>query len=148
MFIYIHEYIYYVLWKCLAIHLMTTLVHFYWTSFKRSLLAFPMSDYSREVWLYIRMSSYKLRQFMTSFVVPEKIITFIQSGFHVYPSWNIFTKSIQLGKISSDWNHANVTLVFKKGDKHRHGNYRPISLTCISYKLLQHILQHDETSQV
>jgi hypothetical protein len=66
-----------------------------------------------------------------------QIITFIQSGFHVYPSWNIFTKSIQLGKISSDWNHANVTLVFKKGDKHRHGNYRPISLTCISYKLLE-----------
>ena len=41
MFIYIHKYMYYVPWKCLAIHLMTTLVRFYWTSFKRSLLTFP-----------------------------------------------------------------------------------------------------------
>ena len=40
-------------WKCLAIHLMTTLVRSYWTSFKRSLLAFPMSDCLRQAWLYI-----------------------------------------------------------------------------------------------
>ena len=52
----------------------------------------------------------------------------------------IFTKSMQTGKVPHDWNHANVTPVFKKGDKHHPGNYRPISLTCISCKLLEHII--------
>ena len=58
MFIYIHKYmyVYYVPWKCLAIHLMTTLVRFYCTSFKRSLLTFPMSDCLRQVWLYYLFS--------------------------------------------------------------------------------------------
>ena len=51
----------------------------------------------------------------------------------------IFTRSLQTGKVPSDWNHANVTPVFKKGDKHNPGNYRPISLTCIACKLLENI---------
>ncbi|XP_071161194.1 uncharacterized protein [Mytilus edulis] len=51
----------------------------------------------------------------------------------------IFNKSLETGKVPSDWNHANVTPVFKKGDKHHPGNYRPISLTCISCKLLEHL---------
>ena len=52
----------------------------------------------------------------------------------------IFDKSLETGKVPSDWNHANVTPVFKKGDKHHPGNYRPISLTCISCKLLEHVI--------
>ena len=51
-----------------------------------------------------------------------------------------FTKSIHTGKVPHDWNHANVTPVFKIGDKHHPGNYRPISLACISCKLLEHII--------
>lgn len=43
-------------------------------------------------------------------------------------------------KVPLDWNHANVTHVFNKGDKHHPGIYRPISLTCISCRLLEHIL--------
>jgi hypothetical protein len=41
----------------------------------------------------------------------------------------IFTKSLTSGKVPSDWNHANVAPVYKKGDKHNPANYRPISLT-------------------
>ena len=52
----------------------------------------------------------------------------------------IFTKSIQSGKVPPDWNHANVTSVLPTRDKHHLGNYRPISLTCFSCKLLEHIL--------
>jgi hypothetical protein len=33
------------------------------------------------------------------------------------------------GKVPSDWNHANVAPMYKKGDKHNPANYRPISLT-------------------
>ena len=45
-----------------------------------------------------------------------------------------------LGELPSDWRKANVTCVFKKGDKHQPGNYRPISLTSVTCKLLEHIV--------
>ena len=44
------------------------------------------------------------------------------------------------GKLLSDWQSANVTPVFKKGDSHLPENYRPVSLTCISCTLLEHII--------
>ena len=52
----------------------------------------------------------------------------------------IFQKSLLSGTIPSDWKHANVCPVFKKGDKHDPKNYRPISLTCICCKLCEHII--------
>jgi hypothetical protein len=39
-----------------------------------------------------------------------------------------------------DWRNANVSPVFKKGEKYKAENYRPISLTCICCKLLEHII--------
>ena len=44
------------------------------------------------------------------------------------------------GKIPEDWKHANVCPVFKKGNKHNAINYRPISLTCILCKIMEHII--------
>ena len=38
------------------------------------------------------------------------------------------------------WRHANVSPVFKKGKKYDAANYRPVSLTCICCKTLEHIL--------
>ena len=52
----------------------------------------------------------------------------------------IFEKSLQTGKLPSDWVTANVMPVFKKGDKPSAANYRPISLICILCKVLEHIL--------
>ena len=52
----------------------------------------------------------------------------------------IFEKSLETGKLPSDWVTANVMPVFKKGDKSSAANYRPISLTCILCKVLEHIL--------
>jgi hypothetical protein len=52
----------------------------------------------------------------------------------------IFTNSIQSGKVPSDWNHANVTPVFKKGTNTALEINIYISQTCISCKLLEHIL--------
>lgn len=65
----------------------------------------------------------------------------------------IYNKSLEQEKVPSDWNHANVTPVFKKGDKHHPGNYRPISLTCIACKIMEHILasnmmNHLETNKI
>ena len=53
----------------------------------------------------------------------------------------LFNKSLQLGKVPSDWKCANVTPIFKKGDKSQPGNYRPISLTSVVCKLMETIIR-------
>ena len=43
----------------------------------------------------------------------------------------IFTQSLNTGSIPSDWLMANITPVYKKGNKDLPVNYRPISLTSV-----------------
>ena len=38
---------------------------------------------------------------------------------------------------------ANITAIYKKGDKKEAGNYRPVSLTCILCKLLEKIVKRE-----
>ena len=52
----------------------------------------------------------------------------------------IFERSIQTGKLPTEWCRAQVSPIFKKGDKTSAANYRPISLTCILCKVLEHIM--------
>ena len=52
----------------------------------------------------------------------------------------LFQKSISTGKIPSDWTKGSVSPVFKKGSKSDPANYRPISLTCILCKVMEHII--------
>ncbi len=51
----------------------------------------------------------------------------------------VFSKSVQEGRVPSDWKTANVIPVFKKGNKHEAANYRPVSLTSICSKVLEHV---------
>ncbi len=53
---------------------------------------------------------------------------------------DICRKSYTTGKIPEDWRRANVVAVFKKGGKSEVSNYRPISLTCVCCKILEHII--------
>jgi hypothetical protein len=43
----------------------------------------------------------------------------------------IFRRSLETGEVPPDWRSANVSPVYKKGDRYKAENYRPISLTCI-----------------
>ena len=52
----------------------------------------------------------------------------------------IFEKSLATGQLPKDWTQARVTPLFKKGDKCDPANYRPISLTCILCKVMEHIV--------
>ena len=50
--------------------------------------------------------------------------------------WHSSTK----GDVPDEWRQANVSPVYKKGEKYDAANYRPVSLTCICCKTLDHIL--------
>ena len=52
-----------------------------------------------------------------------------------------------LASLPQTWKDANITPLFKKGDKTQASNYRPISLTCITVKIFEkivkdHVLSH------
>ena len=51
-----------------------------------------------------------------------------------------FQKSLDSGQVPHDWTKACVTRIFKKGDRSDPINYRPISLTCILCKVMEHIV--------
>ena len=52
----------------------------------------------------------------------------------------LFTKSYNTGTLPEVWKSAWITPVFKKGSKSEAANYRPVSLTCVACKLLEHVL--------
>ena len=52
----------------------------------------------------------------------------------------IFTQSLDTGELPRDWSLANVAPIFKKGNRVLAENYRPVSLTCITCKLFEHIV--------
>ena len=65
----------------------------------------------------------------------------------------LFNKSVTTCIVPSDWRTAHVSPVYKKGQKYNPENYRPISLTCICCKLLEHlivkhILSHADTHNI
>lgn len=53
----------------------------------------------------------------------------------------IFTKSLREKCVPEDWRIANVTAIFKKGQKSKSENYRPVSLTSVPGKLMESILK-------
>jgi len=53
----------------------------------------------------------------------------------------IFNKSLHERDIPNDWRVANVTAIYKNGNRNNVKNYRPISLTCILCKLFESIIK-------
>lgn len=56
----------------------------------------------------------------------------------------VFQASLQQGKTPTDWSIfvATVTLIFKKGDKRKPFNYRPVALTSVCCKVLEHVTEY------
>ena len=52
----------------------------------------------------------------------------------------IFQTSLDSGAVHTEWKTTQVCPLFKKGDKTDLANYRPISLTCILCKTIEHIV--------
>ena len=53
---------------------------------------------------------------------------------------DIFNQSLHTGTVPNDWSNAMITPEFKKGNVHLPANYRPVSLTTVACKLLEHIV--------
>lgn len=52
----------------------------------------------------------------------------------------IFQKSFDTGYVPKDWRTANVTAIYKKGEKYKASNYRPVSLTSLCCKIQEHVI--------
>ncbi|CAL4083944.1 unnamed protein product, partial [Meganyctiphanes norvegica] len=58
-----------------------------------------------------------------------------------FPLSMIFEESLQTGETPDDWRKANVTPIFKKGDRNDPANYRPVSLTSQVCKVLETVVR-------
>ena len=87
---------------------------------------------------------------------PDNIPPFILKDLADYfaPIFTIlFQASINQAIVPDDWKLANISPVFKKGDPLQPSNYRPISLTSVPCKLLEHIIfshimQHNDSHNI
>ena len=52
----------------------------------------------------------------------------------------IYNETLAQGTVPDDWRQVDVAPIFKKGEKYDAANYRPVSLTCICCKTLEHII--------
>ena len=52
----------------------------------------------------------------------------------------IYRRSYETGRIPEDWRMANVVPAYQKGKNSLPSNYRPISLSCIACKMMEHIV--------
>ena len=52
----------------------------------------------------------------------------------------LFNSTLHQGKIPSPWKQAHVAPVHKKNSRHDPANYRPISLTSVTCKIIEHFI--------
>lgn len=65
----------------------------------------------------------------------------------------VYQKSLDEGILPQLWKDAHITPIFKKGDRSKSTNYRPVSLTCVVCKVLEsiirdHVTKHVETNNL
>ena len=55
------------------------------------------------------------------------------------PLYLIFQKSLDTDTVPAAWKEANITALYKKGDRYAPSTYRPVSLTSVVCKMLEAI---------
>lgn len=64
-----------------------------------------------------------------------------ETAVHIAPPLSLlFQASLDQGTIPNDWNKANITLLFSKGDGSTLSNYRHVSATSVCSNVLAHIV--------
>lgn len=58
------------------------------------------------------------------------------------PLTALFNKSLNDGKLPTDWKKANIIPIFKKGDRREAANYRPVSLTSVICKIMEKVVRN------
>ena len=53
---------------------------------------------------------------------------------------DFFQQSLDESRVPDDWKQQHVHPIFKKGSKSDPANYRPVALTCLLSKMLEHII--------
>ena len=75
---------------------------------------------------------------------PDKIYPRVLKELHEelsVPIACIFNKSFNDNKLPDDWKLAEITAIFKKGNRSSSNNYRPVSLTCILCKVMESFIR-------
>ena len=57
------------------------------------------------------------------------------------PLYNLFRKSLDTGDLPDDWKMGIISPISKKRNKQMPSNYRPVSLTSMPCKTLEHIVR-------
>lgn len=70
--------------------------------------------------------------------IPNRVLK--DCATNIAPYVTIYQKSYELGSVTDDWIMAVITVLLKKGDKSLLVNYRPVSLTSVACKLMEHII--------
>ena len=71
--------------------------------------------------------------------IPSKLLK--KTAAEIAPALTlVYQASLRQEEVPNDWNHANVTPLFKKGDRSDASNYRSISLTSVCSKVMELIL--------
>ncbi|NQZ52218.1 MAG: reverse transcriptase family protein [Moritella sp.] len=74
-------------------------------------------------------------------VHPKLLKALAQNNQFVHAVFQLFENCVLAGSLPEIWKEANVSALFKKGDKSEPLNYRPVSLTCILCKVFEKLVR-------
>ena len=57
------------------------------------------------------------------------------------PLARLFNNSLAVGELPKEWKQGRISAIFKKGSRKKAGNYRPVSLTSIICKCMEHCVK-------
>ena len=72
--------------------------------------------------------------------IPPQILSIAAKELAI-PLRNLFQLSLNTGKLPLEWKKANVSPIHKKGPRTTPNNYRPVSLTSVTCKVMEKLVR-------